>query len=206
MVALLFALTGAVGAWACTRFVKEYVPGDSRLLRFRVHVILAALFGVAAPFVAQHPAELVGFIAAGVGCALLVVVDMAVHRLPDKFVVTTFAALLVSLGVAAATQQQWATFGRALLIALLLVTGYFILAFINPAGLGLGDVKFAAVIGLFLGWFGWSEMAVGTVLGFILNGLAAIALVIRRRKARDQEVAFGPSMVLGAILALVVSQ
>ncbi|HEY4535428.1 MAG TPA: A24 family peptidase [Enteractinococcus sp.] len=206
LIALLFGLTAAAVAAACTQFIRDYVPVSSRLLRFKVHIAIAGLFGLMTPIIAHHPAEFVGFLLVGVGCSLLIVVDVAVHRLPDRLVTATFAGLLLPLCFAAAAEQHWVALGRALLISLVLVAGYFILALITPAGLGLGDVKFAAVMGLFLGWFGWSEMLIGTVLGFILNGLAALALLIRHRQPRTQEVAFGPSMVLGAILALIIGQ
>jgi leader peptidase (prepilin peptidase)/N-methyltransferase len=112
--------------------------------------------------------------------------------------------MVVMLGIASATGIGWAPFGRALLAAAVLVAAYFTLAFIDPAGLGLGDVKFAAVIGLLLGWFGWSHVAVGTLLAFLINGLVALVVLLRRGKAEGSEVAFGPSMILGAVLALAL--
>jgi leader peptidase (prepilin peptidase)/N-methyltransferase len=112
--------------------------------------------------------------------------------------------MVVMLGIASATGIGWAPFGRAVLAAVVLVAAYFTLAFITPAGLGLGDVKFAAVIGLLLGWFGWSHVAVGTLLAFLLNGLVALIVLLRRRKIKGSEVPFGPSMVLGAVLALAL--
>lgn len=77
---------------------------------------------------------------------------------------------------------------------------YFALAWISPAGMGLGDVKFAAVVGAFLGWFGWDHVLWGTLLAFALNAVVSLMALIRGR--RGSELPFGPLMVVGAILAV----
>lgn len=82
----------------------------------------------------------------------------------------------------------------------MLFAAYLVLAFISPAGLGLGDVKFSGAIGLLLGWYGWPYLIVGTVAAFVLNGL--VALVALARVGRKAEVPFGPTMIAGAVLAL----
>jgi leader peptidase (prepilin peptidase)/N-methyltransferase len=203
-IAVFTALVAAAAAWLLTRVIKAYVPHESRWVKSRLHVLLAAAGGFGASMLTEHPAVIIALVAASIGCALLVVIDLAAHRLPDKPVASTAAAMIVALGVAAATGIGWAPFGRAVLAAAVLAAAYFTLAFITPAGLGLGDVKFAAVIGLLLGWFGWSHVAVGTLLAFLINGFVALIVLLRRRKVKDSEVPFGPSMVLGAVLALVV--
>lgn len=198
-------LVAATAAGLLTPMIARVVGQNVRWLKARAHIVLAALGGAGAAVVAEGIGELVAFAAAAVGCSVLIVIDLAVHRLPDKIVVGTWGALVVALTVAAATGSGWGNLGRALLAALVLVVGYFVLAYINPAGLGLGDVKFAAVIGAFLGWFGWTQVALGTILGFLLNGLIALVVLIRTKRARDAEVPFGPSMVFGAALAVALT-
>jgi leader peptidase (prepilin peptidase)/N-methyltransferase len=78
---------------------------------------------------------------------------------------------------------------------LLLVT-----AIAYPAGMGMGDVKLAAVMGLFLG------RLVGPALfvGFAAGALVGIALVAARGPAaRKQGVPFAPFLALGGIVALL---
>ncbi|NHB84107.1 hypothetical protein G7085_04165 [Tessaracoccus sp. HDW20] len=86
----------------------------------------------------------------------------------------------------------------ALLNAILL----FVLAFINPRGFGLGDVKLGLSTGAALGWLagGWAGVVyalLGTAVGFVLFGLTSVALLVSGKAGRDTDIAFGPFMVAG---------
>lgn len=89
---------------------------------------------------------------------------------------------------------------RALLGALILFAGYLALGLMSPGSIGMGDVKLAAPVGLYLGYLGWSQLLYGGLLGFILNGLVTVATVARKGRKDAKEVAHGPSM-LGALAA-----
>ncbi|MBO1031723.1 prepilin peptidase [Tessaracoccus sp. SD287] len=134
--------------------------------------------------------------------AMLVAIDIATHTLPHRIVLPTLVAAVVLLGVEALLGAGLGTWGRALLGALVATAVLFVLAFINPAGLGLGDVAFVAPLGLVLGWLGWGTLAVGLLAAFVLNGLLIGLLLALRRSGRGAEVPFGPSLVLGAVIAV----
>ncbi|MGJ9405725.1 prepilin peptidase [Nesterenkonia aurantiaca] len=205
---LVTALVSALSAWLLTPILHPFLEEDSKRTGCRLRVpaaALAALAGLGATSIAGNASELVAFTAVGVGCALLVVTDLLVRRLPDVLVAGTALALLLPLASAAAMTDEWSAFGRSILSAVVLLAGYFLLAFIAPNGLGLGDVKFAVVVGAFLGWFGWAEVAVGTVLGFVINGVVALAILVSGRGDRTSDVPFGPSMILGAVIAVMMS-
>lgn len=207
LILLLTALCAAIAAWLLTPVLRPFLEDDSERVRnlLRVPVAaLAALGGFGAAGIADSAVELLALSVAGVGGALLVVIDLMVRRLPDVLVAWTAVALLALLGAEAATGDEWSAFGRSLLAAVVLLVGYFLLALIAPRGLGLGDVKFAFLIGAFLGWFGWDHVAVGTVLGFVINGVVALVVLASHRGGRDTQIPFGPSMVLGAAGAVLV--
>jgi leader peptidase (prepilin peptidase)/N-methyltransferase len=87
------------------------------------------------------------------------------------------------------------------LIAGVAAGGFFLIALLAyPRGMGMGDVKLAAVLGLFLG------RAVGpALLVALVAGTLAGAVVIARRGAaegRKTAVPFGPFLALGAVVAL----
>ena len=69
-----------------------------------------------------------------------------------------------------------------------------------PRGMGMGDVKFAAMIGLLEGIPG---AAVALWIAAVSGGLVAIALLVSGRKGRKEAIPFGPFMSLGAIVVIL---
>jgi leader peptidase (prepilin peptidase)/N-methyltransferase len=69
--------------------------------------------------------------------------------------------------------------------------------------MGFGDVKLAGVLGLYLGWLGWSEVIAGGFLGFLLGGVVGGALMAMHRAGRKSSLPFGPFMLLGAFVAIL---
>ena len=168
---------------------------------------LAALAGVLAGAGAAVTGEwwdrpLVAVLAAfGV---MLAAIDLRSKLLPNRVLVRFAAVTAGLLLVAAAAGGAWggllgATAGAASLFAV-----YFLLALISPAGMGMGDVKLAAVLGLFGGWAG-SAAWMGTLLGgFLLGGLAGIGVLLLRAGSRGSTFPFGPGMLLAAFASFVL--
>jgi leader peptidase (prepilin peptidase)/N-methyltransferase len=129
------------------------------------------------------------------------VIDLAAHRLPDVIVGPTYVLLFLAFTVSAGWSGDWSALGRAALAAAAVGFGYFLLALISPAGLGLGDVKLAGLLGAFLGWLGWSQVLIGTAAAFVINGLVVALLLLARRISLRSTVAFGPWIVAGAVFA-----
>lgn len=126
-------------------------------------------------------------------------IDVALHLLPNPLVLSLLVGGLLCLLAAAFGEDQWASLVRGLAGAAILFAIYLILALISPAGLGMGDVKLAAPVGLYLGYLGWNQLLYGGLLGFILNGIVTVFVVARNRKERTSEVAHGPSMIGAAV-------
>ena len=137
--------------------------------------------------------------------AALTLIDLDVHRLPDLIVLPSYPIVFVLLFVPTVVTGQWDALLRGVLAGLALFVGYLILALISPGGggLGLGDVKLAGVLGLLLGWLGWSPAIVSVLAAFIIGGFIALILLLLRRTSRSSSIAFGPSMILGAWVALM---
>ena len=199
-VALLTAAASGSMAWALRFWVRNVAATTSVWLRSDVVVVLAAVGGFGAAALATSYAELPAFALLALACALLVVVDLAALRLPDIIVGPMYLVLFAALLTAAAVGNEWGRLGRSAVAAAVLLVGYFVLAFISPASLGLGDVKLAGLLGAFLGWLGWSHVLVGTLAAFLLSGLVALVLVIAFRARRRTDFAFGPWMVVGAVV------
>jgi leader peptidase (prepilin peptidase)/N-methyltransferase len=75
---------------------------------------------------------------------------------------------------------------------------------LSPAGIGLGDVKLLALLGLVLGWFGWGALVAGLFLGLVVGSAVALALMAAGRAGLRTAVPFGPPLIAGAVLALLL--
>lgn len=197
-VVLLVAAAAATAAFALTSWMQAVAGVESRWLTSWVHVPLAGLAGAGAAALAPTWAQAVAFAPLALAAALLLVIDLADHRLPDVMVKPMYPILFAGLALAAAVDGGWSDLGRAAAAGAVLFAVYLVLVLISPSGLGLGDVKLAGVLGGFLGWFGWSHVLLGTVAAFVLGaGFSLVMLALRRANAKTQ-FAFGPWMLVGA--------
>ncbi len=136
----------------------------------------------------------------------LALIDVDVRRLPDAIVLPSYVVAAALLLLPAAVENRWDDLLRAVLAGAILFAVYFALAFVNPRGMGFGDVKLAGVLGGYLGWLGWGALGVGAFLGFLLGGLYGGALMVLRKAGRKSAIPFGPFMLAGALLAVLVGQ
>jgi leader peptidase (prepilin peptidase)/N-methyltransferase len=135
----------------------------------------------------------------------LSVIDWHTRLLPRRIVVpATLAAILVVVVVGLATGEREALV-RALLGMVVARSFFWVLWFLRSAGMGFGDVRLAAPVGLVLGWIGWGALAIGLWVGFMAFALpaAGLAVVRRDRSVLKQSFPFGPFMVVGALVGLV---
>jgi leader peptidase (prepilin peptidase)/N-methyltransferase len=137
--------------------------------------------------------------------AALTLIDLDVHRLPDLLVLPSYPIAFVLLLVPTVVTGDWGALLRGVLAGTALFVGYLVLALVSPGGggLGFGDVKLAGVLGLLLGWLGWSPAIVSVLAAFVVGGVIALILLLARRASRSSFIAFGPSMILGAWVALM---
>jgi leader peptidase (prepilin peptidase)/N-methyltransferase len=132
-------------------------------------------------------------------------IDLDVRRLPDALVLPAYPLLVALFAAAAGAGGDWASLGRAVLAGAVLFGCYLALALVHPAGMGFGDVKLSGVIGLVLGWFSWTTLAVGGFAAFFLGALIGLFVLVVSPLGRKASVPFGPFMVGGALLALWVT-
>ncbi|GIM89333.1 prepilin peptidase [Paractinoplanes toevensis] len=131
----------------------------------------------------------------------LAAIDIDLMRLPDKIVLPSYAVAPLLLLPAVIAEHSWDAAVRGLIAAVLLYAGYWILA-VLPKGMGGGDVKLAPLLGLYLGWLGWSSVVVGAFAGFLLGGVAGVLLMAAKLATRRSRIPFGPYMLAGAFLAV----
>ena len=135
----------------------------------------------------------------------LAYIDAATRRLPDLLTGPAFAGTAALLLAAAAAGGHWSTLGRALLGGAAFAAFCLLLLIISPSGLGPGDVKLAASLGLALAWLGWGTLIAGALAGFLLAAGYGVVLLARGRASRKTQLPFGPFMIAGTFLALVIT-
>jgi len=204
-------LTAVLGtAAAAVLRSRRYRYDDDELRRevkpawVPVWAVLAAV--LAGPFWSDEPAAvLLTFVLALVWAAVLTLVDLEVHRLPDVLTLPAYPVAALLLAWCSATTGDWTALARAAACSGAAVLVFTLAVLLSPGqqGLGLGDVKLAGVLGALLGWFSWLAAVYGLVAGFILGGLVAVALLLARRASRRSTISFGPAMVVGAYLVAV---
>ncbi|MCF3181264.1 prepilin peptidase [Streptomyces polychromogenes] len=144
------------------------------------------------------------FVAVAPVLVLLGIVDLAVHRLPDVLTLPLAALTAALLGVAALLPRAAGTWRGALLGGAALGAAYLVLFLINPAGMGLGDVKLALPLGVALGWYGWGVWAAGAFLGLLYGAVYGLAALLTSRATRGTGFAFGPFMAAGALTGVLL--
>jgi leader peptidase (prepilin peptidase)/N-methyltransferase len=183
--------------------------GDGQLPRrwLWVEIMTAAVFAL---FAARYGDDLTVAPLLVLGAALVAVsvIDLQLLRIPDN---VTFPTLAVSvpLVLGVSVQQDG---GDAAMGALVGSAAYFAMLLlphlVYPRGMGFGDVKLALVMGLYLGWLGWSPIhPVAGPIQLVLYGLilgctfgvvfGVLSAVITRRKG---EFPFGPALALACLV------
>lgn len=184
------------------RALPQLASGASTRLRittaavtFVLSALLAWRFG--------NTAELPAYVLLGIFAVPLARIDIVHHLLPNRLVGALLGTGLALLGLAALASGAAGDLLRAAAGSGILFLFYLILALTSKNGLGMGDVKLAAPLGLYLGYLGWSQLFYGGALAFVAGGLASVVLVLKNRGNKPQEVAYGPSM-LAAGLAIIL--
>jgi leader peptidase (prepilin peptidase)/N-methyltransferase len=161
----------------------------------------ALVFAVVAARFGWHP-ELPAYLYLAAVSIALAGIDIDVKRLPDALTLPSYAVGGVLLAVASLDDPH--ALLRAGLGAAAMFAVYFAICFAYPAGMGFGDVKLSGVLGLYTAWLGWDVWATGLLLGFFSGGLFGLVLIGLGRGGRKTAIPYGPFMLLGAFLAILV--
>lgn len=174
-----------------------------------VHLAVLVLYvGAAVRLGDQPPAALASFLVLFAALVAVSAIDVAHHRLPDAVVLPALGAsvaLLVAatVGSGSLAPLQRASVGAAVYFVLLLVAHLA-----SPRGMGFGDVKLGALLGLHLGWSAPSYPGVvALVLWAMLLAFgvgSAVGVVLLGLRRRSEPVAFGPFLALGATVVVLL--
>jgi leader peptidase (prepilin peptidase)/N-methyltransferase len=175
--------------------------GEPISLRYpAVELANAGLWAAVTIRVGLHP-QLAAYLVFATVLLILSAIDFQTRRLPNAVLGPAAAIAVVLFSAAAAISGEWGVLGRAAIGSLAYALPLFLIAVAVPAGMGMGDVKFAAYLGFHLGWLGLGQVGVGAFAGFFIGAVTGVALMAAGRKGRKDPVPFGPSMAAGAMVA-----
>jgi leader peptidase (prepilin peptidase)/N-methyltransferase len=129
--------------------------------------------------------------------AALAFIDARHRILPNAIVYPASIAFAAAI-VAGSLLHADLSLTDALIGAVAFGAPMFVLALASPKGMGMGDVKLAALIGLVLGAFGLRYVAVAAAVGILAGGLGS-AIALAAGRSRKSTIPFGPYLALGAI-------
>ena len=119
------------------------------------------------------------------------VVALLLALLPQSWLTqVTWLTQVIEPGIASAALGGAIGFAIFLLIAL-----------VSRGGMGWGDVKLAALIGLATGF---PLVFVAIIMGAILGGIVAVPLLIAKKRNRRETVPFGPFLAVAAMVTLLL--
>ena len=157
---------------------------------------VGVLFAVAVAVHWDDPAEIALDLVFTTMLAAITLTDLEQRIIPNKILI---AGAVVGLAIIAPTDPG--SLPERAIAAVAAGGVLFLAALAYPGGMGLGDVKLAAVMGLFLG----RAVAPAILLALIAGSAVGLALIVRHgAAARKMAIPFGPFLALGAVVAMLV--
>lgn len=199
---LLATLAGLALSPVAEWLIALWLPRLGGLPSLKVRITTAAVTSLLFALLTWRfgfSAELPAFLLLAVLGVQLSRIDFSLHLLPNPLVLLLLGGGLLLLAGSAALAPGWPDLLRALAGGAILFAGYLILGLISPGSLGMGDVKLAAPVGLYLGYLGWQQVLYGGLLGFVVGGVLTVLMLRLRSAEKLGETAHGPAMVTAAL-------
>jgi leader peptidase (prepilin peptidase)/N-methyltransferase len=189
-------LVGVLLNLVIERLPKREAPAPAPRWRRPVVVVLTAVLAVLTVLVRHRTHDL------ALGLVLIAVlvpvsfIDLE-HRLIPNRIVGPAAVAAVVIGVA----TRPSGIGAQLIAGAAAFAFLFIFALAYPRGLGMGDVKLAGVMGLFLS----ASVAVALVVGVVSSAILSIGVLIQRGVREGRKVGFplGPFLAFGGVIGIL---
>lgn len=135
----------------------------------------------------------------------LTMIDLDVFRLPNAIVYKAYPVAAIGLVASSfldGTSVWWRIFAGGFIMWAL----YWTIRRIKPKGMGLGDVKLAGVLGMYLGFFGWGSLAVGIFAGFLIGGAFGVVVMLFLGGNGKTKIPYGPYLIAGAWVGIAAGQ
>ena len=136
----------------------------------------------------------------GVVLAVQTVIDVSVHRLPRRISHIGLAGFVVAVLLDGGVDRL-----PGLVIGLVVMTAVTgALVVVTRGSLGIGDLHLSPLLGAVLGWIAPSLVGLAWVATALSGGIVVAAGLATRRVQRSDHIPYGPFMILGSLVAIVI--
>ena len=141
-------------------------------------------------------AQVISYVVLGIFLALAAAKDIQSRIIPDRLII--FGAVV---GIVMIFFNHGISLVSSILGALAAAGILWIISLITKGGIGMGDVKLFACVGIFLG----VQATLGAMLvSTVLSGLAGLAMIIFRISDRKGTMPFAPFIFAGTLLVILL--
>ncbi len=127
---------------------------------------------------------------------ILAGIDWYTFRLPDMFTIPLIILAISARFYFFDGPSGWESLGTAALAGGV----FWLINFIYPDGMGLGDVKLIIGIGAFLGAF---KIFIAIFIASLTGSIVGLILLSMKKTSFRQPIPFGPYLVFGALIAFL---
>lgn len=131
-------------------------------------------------------------------------IDLKLQKIPNCFILSALVirGLIYIAEFIISVPAAFSTLKDGFLGAIILGGFFLLLLLIFKNSIGMGDIKLFVVMGLYQGLWG----AINSVFfSLIVSFFISISLLIGKKKGRKDTIPFGPSVLLGIIIAIALS-
>ena len=129
---------------------------------------------------------------------ILTFIDIDVQLLPNNLLIVSIFPIIAFILINQTNSYLNHISGAVLLALLFLLIGYIGKLVYKVDSMGMGDVKYAAVIGLLLGW----EIGIlALVIAFFSAAVIIVIIAMYKKLSRKQRMPFGPFLSIGCFIA-----
>lgn len=133
----------------------------------------------------------------------IAVIDWHKHIIPNKLLIVLLVERVVCVALDFMMGLQdagWYALGCLITAAIIYVL-FLAMQLITKNGIGGGDVKIFAIVGLYLNAYGGIQCL---LYSFIVSFFVSVFLLLTKKKNRKDELAFGPILLIGLLIKIVL--
>jgi leader peptidase (prepilin peptidase) / N-methyltransferase len=173
-----------------------------------VEVVTAVLFAAVAWVWWEQLLLLVAYLAFTWSMIVATAIDLEHRIIPNRLTYRLPFVLLPPLVTHTIIDGEWVDLRRAMLTAVLLPLGMFLLSegfrlLRGQVGMGLGDVKLAVSLGLAVGYLGGLQLVAFAYATIISAVVIALVLMLLGKAKLASRIPFGPYLAIGAMVAVL---